>query len=55
MDRLEQADRAGVQVACLEEIAFGNGWLGMDEIVRRASEVGNGRYAGYLKDLAAAA
>jgi glucose-1-phosphate thymidylyltransferase len=47
--------RAGLQVACLEEIAFQNGWLGSEQLAQRAGELGDGRYARYLKDLAPAA
>jgi glucose-1-phosphate thymidylyltransferase len=47
--------RAGLQVGCLEEVAFQNGWLGSDQLARRAHELGNGRYAQYLRDLALAA
>jgi glucose-1-phosphate thymidylyltransferase len=47
--------RAGLQVACLEEIAFQNGWLDQDQLVERAGALGGGRYAQYLKHLAPAA
>jgi glucose-1-phosphate thymidylyltransferase len=47
--------RAGLQVACLEEIAYQNEWLNQDQLVERAGTLGGGRYAQYLKDLAPAA
>ena len=47
--------RAGLQVACLEEIAFQNGWISPGELSRRAENLGVGRYAQYLKELAIAA
>jgi glucose-1-phosphate thymidylyltransferase len=47
--------RAGLQVACLEEIAYQNGWLGADQLAQRAFELGDGVYARYLRDLAPAA
>lgn len=47
--------RAGLQVACLEEIAFQNGWLDQDQLVEHAGALGGGRYAQYLQDLAPAA
>ena len=47
--------RAGLQVACLEEIAFQNGWLDQDQLAERAGALGVGRYAQYLKELAPAA
>ncbi len=47
--------RAGLQVACLEEIAFQNGWLGADQLAQRACELGEGRYAQYLREMAPAA
>ena len=47
--------RAGLQVACLEEISFQNGWLDQDQLAECAGALGGGRYAQYLKDLALAA
>ena len=47
--------RAGLQVACLEEISFQNGWLDQGQLAERAGALGVGRYAQYLKELAPAA
>jgi glucose-1-phosphate thymidylyltransferase len=47
--------RAGLQVACLEEISFQNGWLDQNQLAERAGALGGGRYAQYLQDLAPAA
>ena len=47
--------RAGLQVACLEEISYQNGWLDHEQLTERAGTLGGGRYAQYLKDLAPAA
>jgi len=50
---LEQ--RQGEQIACLEEIAFRQGWLGADELGRLAAAMGGSRYGDHLRRLAAAA
>ncbi|MCC5871572.1 MAG: glucose-1-phosphate thymidylyltransferase RfbA [Gammaproteobacteria bacterium] len=47
--------RTGVQIACLEEIAFAQGWLDVGALRRRAEQLGKGHYARYLTELAAAA
>ncbi len=47
--------RQGYKIACLEEIAFNNGWLSADCIKKRSelfSKNGYGQYlAGLLKDI----
>ncbi len=50
---LEQ--RQGEQIACLEEIAFRQGWLGADALARGAAAMGPSRYGDHLRRLAAAA
>ncbi len=40
--------RQGLQVACLEEIAYDNGWLGADEIRRGAAEMSHTPYGQYM-------
>jgi glucose-1-phosphate thymidylyltransferase len=50
---LEQ--RQGEQIACLEEIAFRQGWLGSDELARLAAAMGGSRYGDHLRRLAASA
>jgi glucose-1-phosphate thymidylyltransferase len=44
--------RQGLQIACLEEIAFRKGWVTADDLARRASELANSEYGDYLRDLA---
>jgi glucose-1-phosphate thymidylyltransferase len=44
--------RQGLQIACLEEIAFRKGWMSVDELSRRASTLPNSEYGDYLRDLA---
>jgi glucose-1-phosphate thymidylyltransferase len=44
--------RQGLQIACLEEIAFRKGWMTADDLARRASELANSEYGDYLRDLA---
>jgi glucose-1-phosphate thymidylyltransferase len=44
-------ERQGLQVACLEEIAFRQGWIGVSELEERAHQLGNTDYARYLRRL----
>jgi glucose-1-phosphate thymidylyltransferase len=44
--------RQGLQIACLEEIAFRKGWMTVDQLARRASDLPNSEYGDYLRDLA---
>ena len=43
--------RQGIKVACLEEIAFRNGWVNLDQLKRRASQLSKSEYGTYLKRL----
>ena len=43
--------RQGYQVACLEEIAFNQGWLTKDEVIRSASSLRKNSYGKYLMSL----
>jgi glucose-1-phosphate thymidylyltransferase len=45
--------RQGLQIACLEEIAFRKGWLTADDLTCRARELHNSEYGSYLRQLAA--
>jgi glucose-1-phosphate thymidylyltransferase len=44
--------RQGLQIACLEEIAFRKGWLSVDGLAQRASVLSNSEYGLYLRHLA---
>jgi len=44
----------GFKVACLEEIAFNQGWLNTTDLVQRATDLGNTPYGRYLESLFAA-
>ncbi len=44
--------RQGLQIACLEEIAFRKGWLTADDLGRRARQLRNSEYGHYLHELA---
>ncbi|HHF2852444.1 TPA: glucose-1-phosphate thymidylyltransferase RfbA [Vibrio diabolicus] len=44
--------RQGFKVACLEEIAFSNGWLTRNELMQRAELMAKNSYGQYLKTLA---
>lgn len=46
-------NRTGVKIACPEEIAFENGWLDAEALVRRAAGLGKTGYADYLRRCAA--
>ena len=41
--------RQGLQIACLEEIAFNNGWIGEKELAKMADKLWNCDYGDYLK------
>lgn len=43
--------RTGIKVCCPEEIAFHSGWIGADDMLRRASAMGKTDYAAYLRRL----
>lgn len=42
--------RQGLKIACLEEIAWHNGWIGPAEVRAEASSMGRSAYADYLWD-----
>ena len=44
--------RQGLQIACLEEIAFRKGWVDADHLARRAAALRNSDYGRYLHELA---
>jgi glucose-1-phosphate thymidylyltransferase len=41
--------RQGLRIACPEEIAFRSGWIGAEDVLRRATQLGSGSYAQYLR------
>ena len=43
--------RQGNKIACLEEIAWRNGWLERDDIAAAAAQLSNNEYGRYLSDL----
>ncbi|PAF45152.1 glucose-1-phosphate thymidylyltransferase RfbA [Helicobacter sp. 11S02596-1] len=43
--------RQGYKIACLEEIAYNNRWIGADEIAQRSEQLQKSSYGGYLKML----
>lgn len=43
--------RQGLKIACLEEIAFNNGWIGGEELAAQISKLGKSAYGQYLKRL----
>ena len=44
--------RQGLQVACLEEIAFGQGWISKEKLVALGMSMKNNNYGKYLLDVA---
>ncbi|WP_313535714.1 glucose-1-phosphate thymidylyltransferase RfbA [Sphingomonas sp.] len=47
--------RTGVKIACPEEVAFEAGWLGAEDLIKRAAGLGKTGYAAYLRKVATAA
>jgi glucose-1-phosphate thymidylyltransferase len=45
-------NRQGFKIACLEEIAFHQGWLSRDALLLRASALGKTAYGAYLQEIA---
>ena len=43
--------RQGMYVACIEEIAFNNGWIDKKGLLKQAEALGKTDYAGYLRSL----
>jgi glucose-1-phosphate thymidylyltransferase len=46
-------ERQGLMVACLEEIAWHNGWIGQKEVLVAAESMGKSAYGDYLRKLLA--
>jgi glucose-1-phosphate thymidylyltransferase len=44
-------ERQGLKIACLEEIAWENGWIGREQIEQAAAAMGKSNYAEYLRFL----
>ena len=44
-------ERQGLQIACVEEIAWSKGWINDDQLRNLAAEYGKSTYGQYLKDL----
>ena len=43
--------RTGLKIACIEEIAFANGWMTAEQLRRRASLMNGNEYGSYLLSL----
>ena len=44
-------ERQGLKVACLEEIAWDNGWIDRAQVERTAHSMGKSAYANYIRFL----
>lgn len=44
-------ERQGLKIACLEEIAWRQGWIGIDQVRKTADTYGKSAYADYLREL----
>ena len=45
-------NRQGLQIACLESIAYGNGWIGRETLISQGNKMKNTDYGRYLLDIA---
>ena len=43
--------RQGYKIACLEEIAYNNGWIGKEKVLEIANKLSKNSYGQYLKEL----
>lgn len=43
--------RTGLQIACLEEIGYTNGWLNKEDMIKVAEELGNNSYKTYIQSI----
>lgn len=43
--------RTGLQIACLEEIGYVNGWLSKEEMIKVAEDLGNNSYKTYIQSI----
>ena len=43
--------RQGLQIACLEEIAYNNGWINSDQLLQSAKAMEKNEYGQYLMKL----
>ncbi len=43
--------RQGLKIACLEEIAYNNGWIGKEALIARGTMMRNSPYGQYLMSL----
>lgn len=41
----------GMKIACLDEIAFQNGWIGADQLIKNAAALGENDYSRYILSL----
>ena len=44
-------ENQGIKIACLEEVAYRMGFLGLDEIVKRANKYSDNEYFSYVKNI----
>lgn len=43
--------RQGFKIACIEEIAYNNGWINEEKLLSRARELNKSGYGNYLEEL----
>ena len=45
-------ERQGLEISCIEEIAWSQGWIDGDRLAKLASAYGKSSYGAYLRNLA---
>ncbi len=48
-------DRQAVQIGCLEEIGYNNGWISSDALLKAAEKMGKSNYGNYINQIAKSA
>ncbi len=44
-------ERQGVKISCIEEIAYLNGWISKEQLMKLADSLDKNQYGEYLKEI----